>query len=205
METVALNSAQTTAGTTRRDRGLAGLKSEDFFKILVSELQSQDPLQPAETSDMINQVSQIRSIELSGALNDTLDTFAQQQRSSGIADFLGKYVTAERTMPDGSKQPISGVVTGVRIAGDGAAVLELDTGESVRMDEVTHVTTLEQAESMKADAGGESTSGESTSTPASGGSTAASGDEPAAKQQNQSRGKDASLWPSWLTLDWKLG
>lgn len=198
METLALDAAQSNT-TARRDRGLAGLKSEDFFKILVSELQSQDPLQPAETSDMINQVSQIRSIELSGALNDTLDTFAQQQRSSGIADFLGKYVTAERTLPDGSRQPISGVVTGVRIADNGSAMLELDTGDSVRMNEVTHVTTLEQAEAEKTAAENQTENPGGTAAPGSGESSAAGGDEPAAKQQNQSRGKDASLWPSWLT------
>jgi flagellar basal-body rod modification protein FlgD len=202
METLAASDALThAAASAQRDRGLAGLKSEDFFKILVSELQSQDPLQPAETSDMINQVSQIRSIELSGTLNDTLDTFARQQRSSGIAEFLGKYVTAARQMPDGSTEPIAGLVTGVRIADDGSAVLELDTGESVRMSEIVHVTTLEQADAQKtaAQAPGNAAPAEAPSEPDG------SGAEATAKQQNQSRGKDAPPWPSWLTLDWKLG
>ncbi len=56
MSTTAVTSA-TSAAQTVFDRGLSGLKSEDFFNILVTELKQQDPFEPAKTADMIGQVS----------------------------------------------------------------------------------------------------------------------------------------------------
>src|SRR5262245_48406532 len=96
----------------RADRGVASLSSEDFFKIMISELRQQDPLSPAKTSDMISQVSQIRSIELSGRLTDTLDQIAGQQRTAGASDLLGKFVAAATAGPDGQALVTEGVVTG---------------------------------------------------------------------------------------------
>ena len=68
---------------------------------------------------MIGQVSQIRSIELSKNLTDALSQITSQQRTAGASDLLGKYVTATVANTDGSKQDISGVVTGVRFDSDG--------------------------------------------------------------------------------------
>lgn len=142
MQTTAVSGAAGVPSTTQR--GLGNMKSEDFFRILVSELQQQDPFEPAKTADMINQVAQIREIELSGQLNKTLDQLAGQQRALGASDLIGKYVIAAQTSEDGSASRIEGVVTGVRFESDGTAILELDTGESVPVSAVAQVTTLEQ-------------------------------------------------------------
>jgi flagellar hook assembly protein FlgD len=128
------------------DRGLASMKSEDFFRILVAELQQQDPFEPAKTSDMISQVSQVRSIELNSQLSGTLQNMAQQQRTAGASELLGKHVLASVEGPTGEPQAVAGVVTGVQFSGDGVALLELDSGTVVRAIDVVHVTTLEQAE-----------------------------------------------------------
>src|SRR5690606_6250305 len=93
-----------------QERGLSSLKSEDFFRILVTEMQQQDPLAPSETSDMISQVSQIRTIELSDQLTGTLDALAQQQRTANVSGLVGKFVSAEVTAADGSKSTVQGVV-----------------------------------------------------------------------------------------------
>ncbi len=191
MEPLIAGNAGLSALSTRpaSDRGIATLSSEDFFKILVSELQTQDPLEPSKTSDMIGQVSQIRSIELSSKMGDTLDTLVQQQRTAGMADFLGKYVTAVTNAPDGSPIATEGVVTGVTFASDGSAVLELDTGLSVPVRDVVHVSTLEQHEQMEAL---ESNADELI--------------EPASsdKQEAQSRSRRAPDEPSWFNFDWRL-
>lgn len=126
-----------------QERGLSSLKSEDFFRILVTEMQQQDPLAPSETSDMISQVSQIRTIELSDQLTGTLDALAQQQRTANVSGLVGKFVSAEVTAADGSKSTVQGVVMAVRFDPDGTTVLELDSGEAVRAQDVRHVTTVE--------------------------------------------------------------
>jgi len=134
------------------DRGLGSLKSADFFRILVTELQNQDPFEPTRTADMISQVSQIRSIELSGKLTDTLDSLAHQQRINGVSQLIGKYVQAISRAEDGSEIVREGVVTGVRFDAQGLAVLELDTGEVVPAGDVVRVTTLDQIEAAEASA-----------------------------------------------------
>lgn len=150
-------STDTSAATT--GRGLGSMKSEDFFKILLSELQNQDPLEPSKTADMIGQVSQIRSIELSGKLTDTLDMLTRQQRMGGSSELIGKYVQALTMAADGSQTVSEGVVTSVYFASDGSAVLELDTGTAVKASDVIRVTTVEtiEAEQTGGDDGGTST------------------------------------------------
>jgi flagellar basal-body rod modification protein FlgD len=144
-----------TAGGTgsRTDRGVGALKSEDFFKILITELRQQDPLQPAKTSDMISNVSQIRSIEMSGQLTQTLDTIAKQQRTAGTSEMIGKYVVAVTQGPDGTPLGAEGVVTSVQFASDGTAVLELDSGQTVRASDVAQITTVDEAQRRMTAAG----------------------------------------------------
>jgi flagellar basal-body rod modification protein FlgD len=149
MSTTAINSATNSLATQpSTGAGMDSLTSEDFFRILVTELQNQDPLKPYETSDMIGQVSDIRNIEVSKQLGDVLGQMANQQRTSGAGDMLGKFVIASLAAEDGTQYAVAGVVTGVRFDADGSAVLELDTGESIKAADVTHVTTVENAESL---------------------------------------------------------
>ncbi|MBI5863250.1 MAG: hypothetical protein HZB38_01800 [Planctomycetes bacterium] len=143
----------TPATSIKTDRGLGALKSEDFFKILITELRQQDPLQPAKTSDMISNVSQIRSIELSGQLTETLDTLARQQRTAGTSELIGKYVVAVTGGADGAPTVAEGMVSGVRFDASGTALLELDSGVTVAASNVAHVTTLEEAERRMSAAG----------------------------------------------------
>lgn len=139
------------ASRTTVDRGLSALGSEDFFKILLSELQNQDPFEPAKTSEMVGQISQIRSIELSKYLTDALQTLTAQQHTAGASELLGKYVTARVNGQDGTETEVAGIVTGVRFASDGTAILELDTGQTVLASDVTRIAAPETAEVPAAD------------------------------------------------------
>lgn len=141
MYSMAVDSPGTAAAGATQDRGLGAMRSEDFFKIMITELQQQDPLAPSSTKDMINQVSQIRSIELSKDLSRTLDALSRQQKTAGLSDLIGKFITAQVTGDDGSRSEIAGIVTGVRFGPDGAAVLELDSGQTVAATDVTKITT----------------------------------------------------------------
>jgi flagellar basal-body rod modification protein FlgD len=144
MATSAVSAVGTTP-TAANNCDLNALTSADFFKLLVSELRQQDPLQPAKTSDLVAQVSQIRSIELSKNLTDALTQVTHNQRVAGASELLGKYVTAIVAGTDGTSQQVSGVVTGVQFDASGGAVLELDTGQFVPADSVTHITSPENA------------------------------------------------------------
>jgi len=147
MPTSAINGVGTqTAQRTTTDHGVGSMKSEDFFRIMVTELQNQDPLQPNKTSDMISEVSQVRSIEQSTKLGDTLDVLVRQQRMSDASGMIGKYVTGESPLGDGSTHMIGGVVTALHYNSDGQATLQLDSGDTLSLNQVQLVTTKEQAE-----------------------------------------------------------
>jgi len=184
--------------------GLSGLKSEDFFRILVSELKQQDPFEPAKTADMISQVSQIRSIELSGQLTKTLQHMLGGQRSSlplqrvsGAAELIGKYVMATISTPDGSVATIEGVVTGVRFGADGVVVLELDTGQLLRADDVTCITTLEALDAVGTP---DEPGGQRSSLPL----PSAADDDGAKSDATARRRAQPQEPPAWLSLDTSL-
>jgi flagellar basal-body rod modification protein FlgD len=175
MQTSAVSTGITSSATPVA-RGMSGLQSEDFFKILVTELQQQDPLQPGKTSDLIGQVSQIRSIELSQNLTDALTQITRHQRVAGASELIGKFVTATLTGTDGTSQEVSGLVTGVRFDPDGTAVLELDTGQSVPAESVTRITSAANAASA-------GTTGGTT------GATSSSGDSATATNKTEANAK----------------
>lgn len=140
-----IDPASGTISTTQphSQRGVNSLRSEDFFRLLVTELQQQDPLEPTKTDDMIGQVSQIRSIEQNERLNVALQRMTDQQRMTGGTELLNKYVVAQMTDEAGNQHTAEGIVTSVRFTTDGVALLELDNGQTVRAQDVQAVRNLD--------------------------------------------------------------
>jgi flagellar basal-body rod modification protein FlgD len=154
MQTSAV-SASTSANTSAsQTAGLNRMTSEDFYDLLVTELQQQDPLEPTKTADMIGQVSQIRSIEQSAQLTATLQQLTQQQRTAGTSDLLGKYVEGVGLGADGTPAVVSGLVTAIRFGSDGTAIVELDTGSMLSANNILRVseTADDAAENSTSDA-----------------------------------------------------
>ncbi len=69
------------------------LTSNDFLKMMVAELQNQDPLNPADNSDLINQISQIRAISANDKLATTLESVAMGQSFATASSLIGKTVS----------------------------------------------------------------------------------------------------------------
>lgn len=66
---------------------------QDFVKLLVAELQNQDPLNPMDNSEILQQVSQIKSIESNQRLSDTLTSMQLQQNLMAASSLLQKTIT----------------------------------------------------------------------------------------------------------------
>ena len=45
-----------------------------FLKLMITELQQQDPLNPMDNKDMLNQIAQIRAVGASDQLTKTLNS-----------------------------------------------------------------------------------------------------------------------------------
>src|SRR5262245_38864961 len=107
-----------------RPTGRDSVKTEDFYKLLIAQLQSQDPLKPADNQAILQQVSMIRQLESSDQLNKTLGGLSADQRLGTTASLIGKYVIGSSDTAGGDGSPIAGVVVGVSYS-QGNAILQL--------------------------------------------------------------------------------
>lgn len=111
--------AQTTAQTSQINRNVKNeLGKDEFLKILVTQLQNQDPMSPMEDTDFIAQLAQFSSLEQMQSLNASF-TFGQAY------NLIGKNVFSTITNDHGIAEDIFGKVTGV-LSSKGAAYLEID-------------------------------------------------------------------------------
>ena len=64
----------------------------DFLKLIIAELQNQDPMNPTETTDMLNQFNQIREIASNDKLTKTLEGVLLGQNMANAGSLIGKLV-----------------------------------------------------------------------------------------------------------------
>jgi flagellar basal-body rod modification protein FlgD len=165
-------------------KGFGDLDSEDFFGLLIAELQNQDPMKPTDNQQLLQQMSSIRQMEQSATLNKSLTALAAEQRFGATAGLIGHFVSGTVTDSGGNEIEVNGVVTGVQFNRDGEAVLELHNGGSLPASKVDLVTlvdnlppdVLEQIQAERGESSGTPTG--PAETPASG-----TGDTSAAAKQ----------------------
>lgn len=92
---------------------LNDLGTDAFLKLMIAELQTQDPLDPMDNAQMLTQISQIRQVSSSDKLSETLDNVSLGQNISSATTLIGKSVTA---LGDDQKD-VTGVVDKVTVAG----------------------------------------------------------------------------------------
>jgi len=140
--------------TQQRETGKSSLGKDDFLKILIAQLQHQDPLNPMEDREFISQMANFSSLEqmvnMSNMMSkfietqtgtseklvttlDSLQKLIQQQTTPSLAQYsewIGKTVTWDEQ---------SGVVKAVVQKGT-EVWLELEQGETVLASRVTKVS-----------------------------------------------------------------
>lgn len=119
--------------------GLSSLDAQDFFGILIAQLQQQDPMQPMSNEAMVSQMAAIRDMEMNYTLTEALKRMTNEQRFAGAAGLIGKYVEGTVENADGEEITLKGVVTAVRFSEKGKAILELDNGDTLPLEKLTQV------------------------------------------------------------------
>jgi len=84
---------------------------EHFLKMLITELRNQDPLNPMDNSELLQQVSQIREIESNLRLTKTLEAVQLSEKLSAAAGMLGRTIVAL----DEQGEMVTGVVDRVSV------------------------------------------------------------------------------------------
>ena len=118
-------------GSVGASSGFGGMDSEEFVKIIFTELQNQDPFSPNDSSALLEQLNSIRSIESDMALTTQLESIVFQNQLAGAGNLIGRYV--QGMAPGGNR--VDGQVISVIRQGDMIGV-ELDTGWVIDVDQV---------------------------------------------------------------------
>lgn len=110
------SSAPQPAGT--KDNSLQGLELDDFFQLMISELQNQDPLNPLDNNQFLQQIAAIREVGATTKLTDTLDSLVLGQNLNSASALIGKDVKA---LSDAGAE-LSGQVSRVTVAGGSVTI-----------------------------------------------------------------------------------
>lgn len=135
----AVSSTSGTSSTTASGKSASEMSSADFYKLLIAELQYQDPFEPMDNAKMVEQMASIRNMESSASLTKALESVTRQQNFGTASTMIGKAVTGEVTDSMGEKHEISGVVSRVHFESDGDVILELEGGTQLPLESVVLV------------------------------------------------------------------
>lgn len=119
------NATGTTASTTVTKSTELG--KDDFLKLLVTQLQSQDPLNPMDDKEFISQMAQFTSLEQMKNMNTSVQI-------TQATSYIGKQVTWD----DDSGVEQTGLVKAVRIVSGEPKIVIGD--QTLALSKVTSVT-----------------------------------------------------------------
>lgn len=135
MQTTAVTpNANTTASTTSTSN-TSQVSSQDFLKLLVTQLQNQDPLNPVNENDFASQLAQFSSLEGIQQLNTSFSSLLQLQELTQGASLVGKTVEYQ---PVGQSGTQTGKVDAAEVQ-NGTLQLSIG-GNLISLDQVRSIT-----------------------------------------------------------------
>jgi flagellar basal-body rod modification protein FlgD len=87
------------------------LNQDDFLKLLVAQLQAQDPMNPESDTEFVSQMANFTTLEQSKEMTTDIQQLGSQQQLQQANDLIGRTVTLGNA--DGSLT--SGTVTGILV------------------------------------------------------------------------------------------
>jgi flagellar basal-body rod modification protein FlgD len=111
LNAAASSSSSSTGGA---NSGLQDIDINQFLKLMISELSNQDPLNPMDNTQLVQQMGELRSIAAQDQLTSTLQSLQTQQSLTAASSLIGRQVTALGA--DGSD--ITGEVSSVTVQVD---------------------------------------------------------------------------------------
>lgn len=130
----ATNVNLTTAAATQNKRKVGGMTidSETFLKLLVTQMQYQNPLEPQNDTQFVAQLAQMSSLEQMQSTNGSLTNLQAYS-------MVGKYIYAQITDPKtGTVSEHMGQVKSV-VLHSGKPYLVLDKDTAIPLEQVTEV------------------------------------------------------------------
>jgi flagellar hook assembly protein FlgD len=139
--TIGNGTSSTSVAQLSADNSLASLASnfQSFLTLLTTQLQNQDPLNPTDTNEFTQQITQMSGVEQQLLSNQLLQSLVTAQGGvTSAANLIGDNITAQSATASAGAAPISGTVTAVTES-SGQTMLTVG-GNQVPLSEVTGVT-----------------------------------------------------------------
>ncbi len=109
----------------------------DYMKLLIAQLQNQDPTEPLDNNEMASQLAQFSQLQQLETMNSSFAKVLNSMEQNYAASLLGKDVTFQAETDTGTTDIVSGTVEQVSNI-DGQIVLSVG-GQAVGLDEVLSV------------------------------------------------------------------
>lgn len=134
----------------QRTTGESTLGKEAFLRLLVAQLQNQDPLNPMNDREFIAQMAQFTALEQMMNLNKTMENFIQQQTNSKMfyySNLIGKEVRVLTGYND-NDQPIYKIEKVVSVGQHNNQVaIKLENGDWVSEELVVEISGEKKSDS----------------------------------------------------------
>lgn len=122
------------------------LGKDDFLKILITQLQNQDPTSPMQDREFIAQMASFSSLEQMTNMNQTMQQFLTFQTEASLlqqSHLIGKQVTYESQTVDAEGEKVveekEGTVKAVLFE-KGSVMLEMSDGSKITSFQVIKIT-----------------------------------------------------------------
>jgi len=117
----------------KQDKNKSILGKDDFLRILITQLQNQDPLNPLDDREFISQMAQFSSLEQMTNMSTSIQKFVELQTSQQLiqhSELIGKKVKweqlAQSTTGQATSQTFENDVKSVKMDKDGKLKIQLD-------------------------------------------------------------------------------
>lgn len=132
----------------QRTAGNSSLGKDEFLKLLIAQLQNQDPLNPMEDREFISQMATFSSLEQLINMTRMFEQFVTSQTNAAIiqsSQIIGKEIKYIEyiDLEDGTKEQVekTGIVKAVSFKG-GNILFELDNGDKVKPEYIFEIREL---------------------------------------------------------------
>jgi flagellar basal-body rod modification protein FlgD len=110
----------------------------DYMKLLVAQLQNQNPLEPMDNADMSAQMAQFSQLQQTENLNTSFSQVLDVVQRSYASSLIGKEVSFESQADDGTTQTRTGAVEQITL-GDNETILLTVGGRQIDLADVASV------------------------------------------------------------------
>ncbi|WP_078554671.1 flagellar hook assembly protein FlgD [Bacillus alkalicellulosilyticus] len=123
------------------------LGKDDFLRLLITQLQNQDPASPMDDKEFIAQMAQFSSLEQMTNMSNAFQKFVTMQTSQTLvshSELIGKKVTWEHEMKVDEHQTRiqenENIVKSIKLDKDGSVSIQLDNGMWIRNSQLVQVS-----------------------------------------------------------------